>query len=102
MIPTDAQYAAYYYQAVSRYAPDPAAARLWEEYLYSTTGQNLFLQGSTRPIEQSAMTTAGTIDTAAAAALPTVPGSSSLTLPTIAQQTTAGTVVAQQWPSVSG
>jgi hypothetical protein len=48
------------------------------------------------------MTSAGTIDTAAAAALPTVPGSSSLTLPTIAQQTTAGTVVAQQWPSVSG
>ena len=27
---------------------------------------------------------------------------STLTLPTIAQQTTAGNVVAQQWPSVSG
>ncbi len=31
-----------------------------------------------------------------------VPGSTSLSLPTIAQQTTAATVVAQQWPSVSG
>ena len=102
VIPPDGVYAGYYDQAISASAPDPAAARLWEEYLYSATGQNLFLQGSTRPIEQTAMTTAGTIDTAAAAALPSVPGSSTLTLPTIAEQTTAGTVVAQQWPSVSG
>ena len=102
VIPSDGVYAGYYDQAISATAPDPAAARLWEEYLYSTTGQNLFLGGSTRPIEQVAMTTAGTIDSAAAAALPTVPGSSTLTLPTIAQQTAAGTVLTQQWPSVSG
>jgi putative spermidine/putrescine transport system substrate-binding protein len=102
IIPSDGVYAGYYDQAISATAPDPAAARLWEEYLYSTTGQNLFLEGSTRPIEQVAMTTAGTINATAAAALPTVPGSSTLTLPTIAQQTAAGTVVSQQWPSVSG
>jgi len=102
VIPSDGVYAGYYDQAISATAPDPAAARLWEEYLYSTEGQNLFLKGSTRPIEQVAMTTAGTIDTAAAAALPTVPGSSTLSLPTIAQQTAAGTVLTQQWPSVSG
>jgi putative spermidine/putrescine transport system substrate-binding protein len=102
VIPSDGVYAGYYDQAISATAPDPAAARLWEEYLYSTTGQNLFLQGSTRPIEQVAMTAAGTIDKTAAAALPAVPGSSTLTLPTAAQQTTAGTVVAQQWPSVTG
>jgi len=102
VIPSDGVYAGYYDQAISATAPDPAAARLWEEYLYSTTGQNLFLEGSTRPIEQVAMTQAGTINTAAAAALPTVPGSGTLTLPTIAQQTAAGTVVSQLWPSVSG
>ena len=44
VIPSDASYAAYYDQAISKYAPDPAAARLWEEYLYSTTGQNLWLR----------------------------------------------------------
>jgi putative spermidine/putrescine transport system substrate-binding protein len=102
VIPSDGVYAGYYDQAISATAPDPAAARLWEEYLYSTTGQNLFLEGSTRPIEQVAMTAAGTINKAAAAALPAVPGSTSLSLPTAAQQTTAGTVVAQQWPSVTG
>jgi putative spermidine/putrescine transport system substrate-binding protein len=103
VIPTDGVYAGYYDQAISATAPHPAAARLWEEFLYSTDGQNLFLGGSTRPIEMSAMTTAGTIDQALAAKLPAVPGSSStLTLPTSAQLTTAGSVVAQQWPSVSG
>ena len=50
VIPSDGVYAGYYYQAISATAPDPAAARLWEEYLYSTEGQNLFLAGSTRPI----------------------------------------------------
>ena len=53
VIPSDASYAAYYDQAISKYAPHPAAARLWEEYLYSTTGQNLWLQGEARPIELS-------------------------------------------------
>jgi putative spermidine/putrescine transport system substrate-binding protein len=103
VIPTDGVYAGYYDQAISATAPHPAAARLWEEFLYSTQGQNLFLGGSTRPIEMAAMTTAGTIDQSLAAKLPAVPGSSStLTLPTSAQVTTAGSVVAQQWPSVSG
>src|ERR1700728_4281141 len=102
VIPSDGVYAGYYDQATSKTAADPAAARLWEEYLYSTEGQNLFLGGETRPIEMSAMIANGTINTTEEAALPTVPGSSTLTLPTIAQQTAAGTVVSQQWPSVSG
>src|SRR5580698_8213666 len=45
VIPTDSHYAAYYDQAINKTAPHPAAARLWEEYLYSTTGQNLWLEG---------------------------------------------------------
>jgi ABC-type Fe3+ transport system substrate-binding protein len=45
VIPSNGAYAAYYDQAISKYAPDPAAARLWEEYLYATEGQNLWLEG---------------------------------------------------------
>jgi putative spermidine/putrescine transport system substrate-binding protein len=101
VIPTDAQYAGYYYQAINKNAPDPAAARLWEEYLYSVDGQNLWLQGAARPIEMSSLISAGTINKTAEAALPTVPGSGTLQLPTSAETTTAGTVVAQQWPSVT-
>ena len=100
VIPSDANYAAYYDQAVSKYAPDPAAARLWEEYLYSTVGQNLFLEGGTRPIELPSLVTAGTQDKAAYAALPAAPAGG-IKFPSIAQQNTAETIVAQQWPSVS-
>jgi putative spermidine/putrescine transport system substrate-binding protein len=101
VIPADAQYAGYYYQAISKTAPDPAAARLWEEYLYSVEGQNLWLEGAARPIEMSSLTSAGTINKAAAAALPVVPGSGALVLPSTSEQTDAATVVAQQWPSVT-
>jgi putative spermidine/putrescine transport system substrate-binding protein len=101
VIPTDAQYAGYYYQAISKTAADPAAARLWEEYLYSATGQNLWLEGAARPIEMQSLISAGTINKTAEAALPSVPGSGALQLPTTAQNTTAENTVAQQWPSVS-
>jgi putative spermidine/putrescine transport system substrate-binding protein len=101
VIPSDASYAAYYDQAISKYAPDPAAARLWEEYLYSTTGQNLWLEGEARPIELSALVAAGTVNQAAYKALPPAP-SGSVTFPTQTQQATAENLVAQQWSSVIG
>ena len=101
VIPSDAHYAAYYDQAVSKYAADPAAARLWEEYLYSTEGQNLWLDGGTRPGELSSLVSAGTEDQKAYAALPAAPPGG-VSFPSISQQDAAETVVAQQWPSVSG
>ena len=73
-VPNNAILGGYYAQAVSKTAPHPAAARLWEEYLYSDEGQNLWLKGLARPVRQAAMTTAGTVDKAAAAALPAVNG----------------------------
>ena len=101
VIPSDGHYAAYYDQAISKTAPDPAAARLWEEYLYTTTGQNLWLQGEARPIELPTLISNNTVDEAAYKALPPAPAGA-LTFPTQAQQAAAETVVSQQWPSVSG
>ena len=43
MVPDNAVIAGYYYQAVNTDAPHPAAARLWQEFLYSDAGQNLWL-----------------------------------------------------------
>jgi putative spermidine/putrescine transport system substrate-binding protein len=101
VIPSDASYAAYYDQAISKYAPDPAAARLWEEYLYSTTGQNLWLQGEARPIELSTLVSSGTVNQTAYKALPPAP-SGSVTFPSQTQQAAAEAIVAQQWSSVIG
>ena len=73
-VPSNAIIGGYYSQAINKDAPHPAAARLWEEFLYSDAGQNLWLKGGARPVRQAAMTTAGTIDATAAAALPAVNG----------------------------
>jgi putative spermidine/putrescine transport system substrate-binding protein len=73
-VPSNAILGGYYAQAISKSAPHPAAARLWEEYLYSNEGQNLWLKGLARPVRQAAMEKAGTIDAAAAAKLPPVNG----------------------------
>ena len=100
VIPTDGHYAGYYDQAISASAPDPAAARLWEEYLYSTTGQNLWLQGEARPIELPTMIKNGTVNHKWLAALPAAP--STVQLPTPAQTNTAEQVVAADWASAIG
>jgi putative spermidine/putrescine transport system substrate-binding protein len=82
----------YYAQAIAADAPHPAAARLWEEFLYSTQGQNIFLGGDARPIELAAMLKAGTENKQAYAALPKPPAKTES--PTLAQATAAGTAIA--------
>jgi putative spermidine/putrescine transport system substrate-binding protein len=92
--------AGYYYQAVNVNASHPAAARLWQEFLYSDEGQNLYLGGGARPARMDAMTTAGTIDKDLAAALPAAPKSYSM--PDETQSTNAGTLLGQQWAAAIG
>jgi len=101
VIPSDGHYAAYYSQAISATAPHPAAARLWEEYLYSTTGQNLWLQGAARPIELATMIKNGSVNKKADAALPAAPAGA-IKFPSVAQTTAAEAVVSQQWASAIG
>jgi putative spermidine/putrescine transport system substrate-binding protein len=74
VVPANAVLGSYYVQAISKDGPHPAAARLWEEFLYSDAGQNRWLKGSARPVRADAMVKAGTIDATAYAALPKVEG----------------------------
>jgi putative spermidine/putrescine transport system substrate-binding protein len=62
-IPTDAPpVASYYVQAINKDAPHPAAARLWQEYVFSPEGQNTWLRGYARPVLQEKLIADGTID----------------------------------------
>ena len=75
-IPPGAALGLFNAQAINKDAPHPAAARLWEEFLYSEArhgGQNLWLEGGVRPVEQAAMIANGTVDRAASRSLPPVP-----------------------------
>jgi putative spermidine/putrescine transport system substrate-binding protein len=95
--PTGIPFGGFYDQAVSKYAPHPAAARLWEEFLYSVTGQNIWLKGGARPVELAAMTAAGTADKTALKALPKVANLSKAVVPTTAQSTAASAYVTANW-----
>ena len=97
-IPQNAILGGYYAQAINKTAPHPAAARLWEEFLYSQAasgGQNLWLQGGARPVEQLAMANNGSIDKAAAAKLPAVTGTP--TFLSASQSTDAADYLAANW-----
>jgi putative spermidine/putrescine transport system substrate-binding protein len=65
---------AFYNQAINKDAPHPAAARLWQEYLYTAQAQNYWIKGGALPILYSSMQKAGTIDTTAAKNLPVIQG----------------------------
>jgi putative spermidine/putrescine transport system substrate-binding protein len=94
-VPSDGLFGGYYSQAISAYAPHPAAARLWQEFLYSDEGQNLWLAGGARPVRLPTMQEAGTADAEALAALPTVEGTAEF--PTEEQESAAKQVVTDRW-----
>ncbi|GAA1837337.1 ABC transporter substrate-binding protein [Microlunatus capsulatus] len=100
VVPENAQVGGYYYQAVSKDAPHPAAARLWQEFLYSDEGQNLYLGGGARPVRADAMQEAGTLDADAYAKLPEVSGDPVLL--TAEQNTAAAAVLSEEWAKVTG
>ena len=100
VVPKDAVVGGYYVQAVNVDAPHPAAARLWQEYLYSDEGQNLWLKGGARPVREEAMVKARTIDATAYAALPKADGTPVFL--TNAQSDTAKAYLAQNWAKAVG
>ncbi|MEV0069650.1 ABC transporter substrate-binding protein [Amycolatopsis sp. NPDC050768] len=99
-VPSNGIYSNFYAQGISKTAPHPAAARLWEEFLYSDEGQNLFLKGLSRPARLPKMEAAGTADKTALAALPKVEGD--VKFPTDAQVNDAKKVLADEWAKALG
>jgi putative spermidine/putrescine transport system substrate-binding protein len=99
-VPPNAVLGSYYVQAINKDAPHPAAARLWQEFLYSDEGQNLWLKGGARPVRLEAMQAAGTVDATAAAALPPVNGTP--IIPAEAQNTKAKEYLSANWAKAIG
>ncbi|ORV93114.1 ABC transporter substrate-binding protein [Mycolicibacterium iranicum] len=99
-VPNDALVGGYYFQAINKDGPHPAAARLWQEFLYSDEGQNLYLKGLARPVRAEQMAEAGTVDKAAYDALPAVTGTP--VLPTNDQSTKNAEFLGANWASAVG
>jgi putative spermidine/putrescine transport system substrate-binding protein len=100
VIPKGAALGGYHVQAINKAAPHPAAARLWQEFLFSDEGQNLLQKGFARPARGEAMLMKGTLDTEQAAKLPKPPGPP--VLMTIPQQDAAKAYLKREWTKSVG
>lgn len=93
-------YISYYNQAINKDAPHPAAARLWEEFVYSPEVQNLFLASGAYPVTIDAMTKAGTVDKTALSTVGELP--KERVTPTTAQTDAANTLLSKNWAAAIG
>ncbi|OBF25410.1 extracellular solute-binding protein [Mycobacterium sp. ACS4331] len=99
-VPNDAAVAGYYHQAINADAPHPAAARLWQEFLFSDEGQNLFAASGVRPVRADAMIHATTFDPKVFDRLPAIDGP--VTVPTKEQTDIAAKYLAENWAKAIG
>ena len=100
VIPSDAPpVASFYNEAINKDAAHPAAARCWEEYVFSDAGQNTWLKGFALPVRLAAMQAAGTLDQAAFKAL-NPPTTAPVQL-TPAQVDAAKAVLTAQWKFIT-
>ncbi|MDP5228667.1 MULTISPECIES: extracellular solute-binding protein [Arthrobacter] len=95
-VPQDGVFSLYYSQAIVKWAPHPAAARLWQEFLYSTEGQNLWLKGYARPVLLPSMIADGTADKTSLARLPKI-AQEKTAYPTEEQGKKAKALVSDGW-----
>ena len=100
VVPHDGTVAGYYFQAINKDAPHPAAARLWQEFLFSDEGQNMFAVSGVRPVRADRMAIAGTIDRVAFGQLPIIDGP--VTIPTQAQTEAAIEYLSANWAKAIG
>ncbi len=99
-VPEGGEIVSFYNQAISKDAPHPAAARLWQEFLFSPEAQNLWLAGGARPVLYDWMETEGTLDPDAASALPEVVGTPQT--PSTDQAAAINTTLAAEWDATVG
>lgn len=97
VVPTDAVFFGGYAQAVVKNSPNPAAARLWQEFLYSDEGQNIWLKGGARPIRLDAMVKKGTANKAAIKALPATKKGAKPIYPPLDDSLLARDLVSKLW-----
>lgn len=88
-------YTSYYNQAVSKNAPHPAAARLWQEFIFSPAAQNLYLAAGAYPVTLVAMESARTVDRKALNTVGALP--KQLVTPTDQQAKDAATLLSSKW-----
>ncbi|SMY07149.1 ABC transporter substrate-binding protein [Flavimaricola marinus] len=102
VVPSDAVLAGVYVQAISAYAPQPEAAKLWMEYLYSDEGQLGWLAGYCHPIRFNDLAERGVIPQEMMDALPPAESYAAAVFPTLDQVNSNRDAVVSGWDQVVG
>ena len=102
VVPQSGILAGVYLQAISAYAPQPNAAKLWMEYLYSDEGQLGWLAGYCHPIRFNDMVARGVVPQDLLDALPPAEAYEAAVFPTLDQLSENSALVTATWDSVVG
>ena len=100
--PASINWGGYYLQAISAYAPHPAAARLWEEYLYSDEGQLTWMKGYCTPSRLADMIARNVVPDDIKAKLPDQKIIETSVVPNGAQLKAARANIKEKWDTVVG
>ncbi|GAB3118532.1 ABC transporter substrate-binding protein [Glaciibacter psychrotolerans] len=93
-------YISFYNQAINVDAPHPAAARLWQEFVFSPEAQNLFLAAGAYPVTIDAMVESGTVDKTVLDSVGELP--KDRVTPTVEQTDAANTLLSKNWAAAIG
>jgi len=102
VVPKSGVVAGFFAQAISAFAPHPAAAELWMEYLYSDEGQIGFLKGYCHPIRFTELAATNKIPADLLAKFPPTEAYARADFPTLAGQIAAKEVITGRWDAVVG
>ncbi|MBN2811299.1 MAG: ABC transporter substrate-binding protein, partial [Spirochaetales bacterium] len=100
IVPETGVVAGVYVQAISAYAPHPAAAKLWMEFLYSDEGQLIWLKGYGHPARFNDLANRNAIPQELADKLPPAEAYAKAVFPSLADQDAAKAAVASKWDEV--
>jgi putative spermidine/putrescine transport system substrate-binding protein len=100
--PASVNWGGYYFQGISAYAPHPAAARLWEEYLYSDEGQLTWMKGYCAPARLADMLKRNVVSDEIKAKLPDPALIAQSVVPSGDQLSKARALIKEQWDSIVG
>ncbi|WP_421726729.1 ABC transporter substrate-binding protein [Bauldia sp.] len=102
VVPKNGVVARPFVQAISAHAPNPNAAKLWMEYLYSNEGQLGWLKGNCHPIRFDDLVAFDMISAEVAARLPPADAYANVVFPSLEDQAAANAVIAEQWEETVG
>lgn len=93
-------YVSFYNEAINKDAPNPAAARLWQEFIFSDEAQALYLEANAVPVRVDALKAAGTADEKVIEEATFGTDSADWVSPTEAQTEAANKLLAERWAAV--